>query len=256
MLPVYAAYRRGKQYSFIFPWADGGSLIDLWARDPLTLKERVFVDKHEATDTHRARKVITWVACQFSGLTGRLGLGFLHDTQFLEPLQATLVVPDEREKQYGIHGDIKPHNILYFEQDHNGDGSHLGLFKISDFGLTGFHSALTRSRHQPPRPHSPTYRAPEYREFDAYLSRKYDIWSLGCVMLQFLTWLISGPDGLRQFDEARLDEKDDNNLNFNEDKFFAITRDRDARHKKSVQFVSKEQPGHIITVMSYRLDLQ
>ncbi|KAI1363887.1 kinase-like domain-containing protein [Xylaria arbuscula] len=253
LLPVYAAYRRGKQYSFIFPWADGGSLIDLWSRDPRELKERVVVDTHEFADTHRAQKVISWVACQFSGLTGRLGLGFLHDNKFLEQLQPTLVVPDEMEKQFGIHGDIKPHNILYFEQDHNGEESNLGLFKISDFGLTGFHSALTRSRHQPPGPHSPTYRAPEYRDFSAYLSRKYDIWSLGCVMLQFLTWLISGPDGLRQFDEARLVEMDQNGLNFVDDKFFVITHNGDAGHKHSVQsHVEKLQSS--VTKGSYLYD--
>ncbi|KAI0505639.1 kinase-like domain-containing protein [Xylaria bambusicola] len=235
LLPVYAAYRRGNFYSFIFPWADGGSLNDLWARDPLELKERVRLDTHEGRDVLQTKKIITWVACQLSGLTGRLGLGFLHDTQFLEPAQPTLVVPNEKEKRYGIHGDIKPGNILYFEQDQNGDGSGLGLFKISDFGITGFHSALTRSRQPPTGPHSPTYRAPEFGVLAAYLSRKYDIWSLGCVLLQFLTWLMSGPNGLRQFDEARLNEMDQNNLNFKEDKFFMTTQNGEAGHKVSVQ---------------------
>ncbi|KAI0427516.1 kinase-like domain-containing protein [Xylaria sp. FL1042] len=234
LLPVYAAYRRGPHYSFIFPWADGGSLNDLWAREPLSLKQKVFVDPHEATDAHRARKVITWVARQLAGLTGKFGLGFLHDTQFLEPLQPTLAVP-ESEKRYGIHGDIKPHNILYFELDHNGDENGLGLFKISDFGLTGFHSAITRSRQPPTGPHSPTYRAPEYGMSTAYLSRKYDIWGLGCVLLQFLTWLISGSQGLRQFDQDRFEELDENNLNFKEDKFFKSIQNEDAGHKSSVQ---------------------
>ncbi|TGJ88264.1 hypothetical protein E0Z10_g451 [Xylaria hypoxylon] len=234
LLPVYAAYRRGPHYSFIFPWADGGSLNDLWTREPIVLKQRVSVNKDEATDAHRAQKVITWVAGQLAGLTGKFGLGFLHDTQFLEPLQPTLAVP-ESEKRYGIHGDIKPHNILYFEQHQNGDESGLGLFKISDFGLTGFHSALTRSRQPPTGPHSPTYRAPEYGMSEAYLSRKYDIWGLGCVLLQFLTWLIKGPHGLRQFDQVRFDEMDETNLNFKEDKFFKSIRAEDAGHKSSVQ---------------------
>ncbi|KAI0905507.1 kinase-like domain-containing protein [Ustulina deusta] len=235
LLPVYAAYRQGKHYSFIFPWADGGSLNDLWTMDPLFLKQNVRVDTHEDADAHRTQKVITWVASQLAGLTGRLGLGFLHDTQFLEPLQATLVVPEENGKQYGIHGDIKPHNILYFQRDQDVDESGLGLFKISDFGLTGFHSALTRSRQPPTGPHSPTYRAPEYGVSAAYLSRKYDIWSLGCVLLQFLTWLISGPQGLKQFDNDRFEELDETNLNFKEDKFFISPQTGDARHKSSVQ---------------------
>ncbi|KAI1271354.1 kinase-like domain-containing protein [Xylaria sp. FL0933] len=234
LLPVYAAYRRGPHYSFIFPWADGGSLNDLWATEPLSLKQKAFVNTHEVTDAHRTRKVITWVARQLAGLTGKFGLGFLHDTQFLEPPQPSLAVP-ESERRYGIHGDIKPHNILYFEQDNNEDGSSLGLFKISDFGLTGFHSALTRSRQPPTGPHSPTYRAPEYGMSTAYLSRKYDIWGLGCVLLQFLTWLISGPQCLRQFDQDRLEEMDENNLNFKEDKFFKFVQNEEPGHKSSVQ---------------------
>ncbi|KAI3319258.1 kinase-like domain-containing protein [Xylariaceae sp. AK1471] len=219
LLPVYAAYRRGLHYSFVFPWADGGSLIDLWTREPQSLKMSVLVDAQKDTDAYRTRMVITWVASQLAGLTGGLGLGFLHDNKFLGSPQPTLAVP-ESEKRYGIHGDIKPHNILYFEQDRNKDNTGLGVFKMSDFGLTGFHSAITRSRQPPTGPHSPTYRAPEYGISDAYLSRKYDIWGLGCVILQFLTWLISGPEALKDFDQARLDEVDGTSTNFKEDKFF------------------------------------
>ncbi|KAI1424892.1 kinase-like domain-containing protein [Xylaria sp. FL1777] len=244
LLPVYAAYRRGQHYSFIFPWADGGSLNDLWTREPLLLKQRVIVDINEATDAHRTQKIITWFARQLAGLTGKFGLGFLHDTQFLEPLQPTLAVPDS-ERRYGIHGDIKPHNILYFEQNHNGDECGLGLFKISDFGLTGFHSALTRSRQPPTGPHSPTYRAPEFGMSAAYLTRKYDIWGLGCVLLQFLTWLISGPQGLRQFDQDRFEEMDENNLNFKEDKFFKSIQTEDAGHKSSVQSWIKDLQAEV-----------
>ncbi|KAI0450536.1 kinase-like domain-containing protein [Xylaria acuta] len=233
LLPVYAAYRRGARYSFIFPWADGGSLLDLWRREPLSLKKKVLVDAHEATDAHQNRKVIAWVACQLAGLTGKLGLGFLHDTQFLEPDQPSLAVP-ESEKRYGIHGDIKPHNILYFEPNQNKDESGLGLFKISDFGLTGFHSSVTRSRQSPTGPHSPTYRSPECGMSETYLSRKYDIWALGCVLLQFLTWLISGPEGLRQFDQDRFDEADETNPNFKEDNFFKVVQNEDTGFKTPV----------------------
>jgi serine/threonine protein kinase len=199
------------------------------------------VDPQVDTDAHRTRRVITWVASQLAGLTGGLGLGFLHDNQFLESPQPTLTVP-ESEKRYGIHGDIKPHNILYFEQDQDKDNTGLGIFKISDFGLTGFHSALTRSRLPPTGPHSPTYRAPEYELLDAYLSRKYDIWGLGCVLLEFLTWLISGPEALKDFEQARLDEVDGTSTKFKEDKFFknigAVGNSLPRAYKSSVQCVS------------------
>ncbi|KAJ3580540.1 hypothetical protein NPX13_g23 [Xylaria arbuscula] len=247
LLPLYAAYRQGREYSFIIPWADGGSLKDLWALDPLDLLGEVHIDPERESDSHhRTRKVISWVAGQFSGLTGGLGLGFLHDTASLISPRPNLIVPDDNEKKYGIHGDIKPANILYFKQDKDEHGSGLGLFKISDFGLTGFHSALTRTREGPTGPHSPIYRSPEYSTWErrdtseedepkAYLSRKYDIWSLGCVLLQFLTWLINGPAGLKQFKEACIREMDQHHLSYKEEKFFAIDQNGDAAHKTSVK---------------------
>ncbi|KAI8623224.1 kinase-like domain-containing protein [Xylariaceae sp. FL1651] len=246
LLPVFTAYRQGGRYSFIFPWADGGSLTDLWKTEPQLLKEKVLVTDQDDNDAYRSKIVILWIASQLSGLTGKFGLGFLHDTKFLEAPQPTLAVP-EREKRYGIHGDLKPGNILYFTQGHDQDGWGLGLFKISDFGITGFHSALTRSRQPPTGPHSPTYRAPEYGMLEAYLSRKYDIWGLGCVLLQFLTWFISGPEALEQFNQVRFAEEDEVNPQFAEDKFFCITQPEDPSgsrtFKHSVQFQINKLQG-------------
>ncbi|KAI0867806.1 kinase-like domain-containing protein [Hypoxylon argillaceum] len=248
LLPLYAAFRRGDKYSFVFPWADGGSLIDLWTKEPFRGKNAVFLKTDKpTTDATIIQDVVTWVAGQFSGLTGRLGLGFLHNTEDLASPQPNLVVPEEDEKKYGIHGDIKPHNILYFEQEHDANGNTFGLFKISDFGFTGFHSALSRSQPQPPGPYSPAYTAPEYRHSAAYLSRKYDIWSLGCVMLQFLTWLISGPGGLTEFDKSRLNDEDQNDLHIKDEKFFVITEDGNAGHKHSVQSHIKKLQLEITT---------
>ncbi|KAI1264937.1 kinase-like domain-containing protein [Xylariaceae sp. FL1019] len=225
LLPVYVAYRQGTNYSFLFPWADGGSMMDLWKTQPSELELRPFDDPTQDDTMYRSKRVITWIAGQLAGLTGESGLGFLHGTEFLEPPQPqrNLTVPGG-EMRYGIHGDIKPGNILYFGQDRHENEYGLGLFKISDFGLTGFHSALTRSRQPHTGPHSPTYRAPEYGAVEAYLSRKYDIWGMGCVMLQLLTWLISGPAVLAKFDRERLDETDEARPGFKEDKFFKIAR--------------------------------
>jgi serine/threonine protein kinase len=36
------------------------------------------------------------------------------------------------------------------------------------------------------------------------ISRAYDIWSLGCIFLEFVTWILLGPEGLSEFDDARM----------------------------------------------------
>jgi serine/threonine protein kinase len=39
---------------------------------------------------------------------------------------------------------------------------------------------------------------------DLPISRAYDIWSLGCVFLEFIIWLLDGPQGLEKFADDRL----------------------------------------------------
>ncbi|KAI1354702.1 kinase-like domain-containing protein [Xylaria sp. FL0043] len=215
LLPVYAAYFCGNKYSFIFPWANGGSLDDLWKKDPRSLMLEPDKNFHI---------LIKWVAGQLSGLTGEFGLGFLHGFKHTESSRE-LAVPGT--KPFGIHGDIKPSNILYFKQDASTDyfDSTKDHLKISDFGLTGFHSAKTRSGLPATGPHSPTYRSPEWGQDqmdEGGLSRKYDIWSLGCVFLEFIIWLINGPKAVTQFGEARKDDQCDTGTKFREDKFFVV----------------------------------
>lgn len=56
------------------------------------------------------------------------------------------------------------------------------------------------------------------------MSRKYDIWSLGCVFLEFVTWLVKGPAGVNKFSEKRFREAEDG---VDDDTYFSIfTPDR------------------------------
>ncbi|KAI1323070.1 kinase-like domain-containing protein [Xylariaceae sp. FL0255] len=216
LLKVYGAYVKDKKYSFIFPWAEGGSLAGLWKKDPRSLTSKVSASVGHDSKAKRAIPVVRWIARQLAGLTGESGLKFLHETKISTSPLDNAASPD---RLYGIHGDIKPGNILYF----TGDGHDFGTLKISDFGFTQFHTIHSRSRVDPTGPHSPTYRSPQYGLEDKFLSRKYDIWGLGCVMLQFLTWFINGPEALENFDEKRFEETDEIS-NTKEDKFFRITR--------------------------------
>lgn len=164
----------------MFPWADGGNLRDYWKlnQPPQDLCS------------------IQWTWRQFTGLAS--GLQKIHRV-LNESCPSS-------EVSYGRHGDIKPENILWFTQhDESGDG---GRLVIADFGLTTFHSNSSQSQNGAgSRPAlTPAYRAPEW-DIPSLVQREpassYDIWSLGCVFLEFAVWICEGPDGVDKFRYSR-----------------------------------------------------
>jgi serine/threonine protein kinase len=108
------------------------------------------------------------------------------------------------EEKYGRHGDIKPENILWFE--HGLDLPEIdekGVLQITDFGLGRFHGRESRSGVDPRKVQSSlTYEPPECR-LGRPVSRAYDLWSLGCLYLEFVTWLLKGAQAIHTFADAR-----------------------------------------------------
>jgi serine/threonine protein kinase len=112
------------------------------------------------------------------------------------PLQLN-VLPGE--ELFGRHGDLKPENILWSKNPN----SH-GILQIADLGLGRFHRLESRSKQDPSQINgSPTYMPPEI-PLGKPVSRAYDIWSLGCIFLEFMTWILLGPEGLSEFGDARM----------------------------------------------------
>ncbi|EEU35231.1 uncharacterized protein NECHADRAFT_19162, partial [Fusarium vanettenii 77-13-4] len=139
-------------------------------------------------------------------------------------------------KDWGRHGDIKPENILWFE-NYNNKQNHL---VISDFGLTQFNSAHSRSKVQQGQIQgfSGTYRPPDLHIEDQPISQNYDVWSLGCVFLEFVSWFLLGHDeAVFTFADERL--RDEPKGTIEEDTFFIFengqeSTPKDAKLKKSV----------------------
>ncbi|KAK4114680.1 kinase-like protein [Canariomyces notabilis] len=101
----------------------------------------------------------------------------------------------------GRHGDIKPENILWFK---DGPNDKFGSLVLSDFGL-----GRSRLYAPPESTHS------EANSLTSHLSRQqYDIWSLGCVFLEFLTWFVGGWKELRDFYQERFKDGDRRCRNF------------------------------------------
>jgi serine/threonine protein kinase len=163
------------RYYLIFPWAEGGDLDNLWK---------------DGNSRLRTPELALWSLRQMCGLA--------------ETLEALHLGFDE--KTNCRHGDLKPQNILHFLT--NGEG----ILKITDFGISSIHENTTFERKETPtetRATTPSYQAPEAApallEKQAR-SRKYDIWSLGCIFLEFTIWLVGSWEDVESFNEERKPE--------------------------------------------------
>lgn len=166
---------------------------------------------------YRNRETYLWVISQISGIAS--GLDALHNVKsttlgshennrgFASIQQSKPERSRDRsiEDKFGIHGNLKPQNILWFGE--TGNINSPGILQIAGFTQTRFHRLQSRSRIDPRAMYaSPTYSAPEAMLGNP-VSRAYDIWSLGCVFLEFITWLLKGSEGIYSFATARLNSK-------------------------------------------------
>jgi serine/threonine protein kinase len=202
LITLLATFKHHNKYHLIFPWADA-NLRKFW-------KDRPFPNFNEAT--------FLWSLKQMTGIANALdsihNIATAHPPSadcpgnFVEQMDAKS--SNQRKKTlYGRHGDIKPENILWFGRIEE-SGDKMGVLQIADFGLGDFHGRDSRSKINPNNVvSSPTYEPPEC-QLQKPVSRAYDIWSLGCLYLEFITWLLMGA--------AKIDE-------FSNEHFFTITPD-------------------------------
>jgi serine/threonine protein kinase len=165
-----ATCQRDSSYYVIFPLANGGSLLEYW--------------QHE-NEIPRGPSLILWSLQQMLGLAEAIR-ALHHD------LDGNI---------HCRHGDLKPANILLFKED--GDG----LLVIADLGVSRIHEQPTLLRRSGTTTMATTrsYEAPEVKsERDGQpRARTYDIWSLGCVFLEFAIWLLYDFNAVKNFEENR-----------------------------------------------------
>jgi serine/threonine protein kinase len=199
-----AAIRRGDNRYFMFPWADGGSLRDYW---------------DNAKWEGPTRKMILEAVQQLRGLAD--ALVSLHNNIKGNTSRHIAVDSDDEESatnpsvrirnedneiskyqeianvKHIRHGDLKPENILRFVGHNTG----LGTLKIADMGIAKQHIVATQDRrHLTSTRHGTIrYEAPEIVDVNSPRSRLYDIWSMGCITLEFIIWILYGNDELENF---------------------------------------------------------
>jgi serine/threonine protein kinase len=169
LIKAIAWYTQGGTHYFMFPWANLGNVRDYCE-----------MDRPNLTDSY-----LHWMFHQFCGLADAISK--LHGS--------------DKKASYR-HGDLKPDNILCF-----GDSRSTCIFVITDVGLTRKHNVITEERNSITRTNKGTikYEPPETEtELDQDnqpkpRSRRYDIWSMGCIYLEFIMWLLYGPEGLARF---------------------------------------------------------
>jgi serine/threonine protein kinase len=168
LIKPIAAYQINQDRCLIFPWASGGNLGDFW---------RNYEGKSREINS------LQWIVRQLLGISSAL---------------------DELHQSNCRHGDLKPENILWFK-----DSIGMGTLQIADLGLARFHEeeAHTNVR-QKNDMHTSTpsgtsrYEPPETdkdRATKETRSRQYDIWSMGCIVLELLIWLTYGYQAVEKF---------------------------------------------------------
>ncbi|KAM0236220.1 hypothetical protein ACHAP5_009471 [Fusarium lateritium] len=222
IVSLLTTYKQYGRYHMIFHRADG-NLFEYW--------------RYICPTPTFNYDTVRWVAKQLAGLSDGL-LRFHKHTSFLkcceEPVQpdinesgwlsgqsqprkrarfeAAPVSPyDSKELEqdhakpktkYGQHGDLKPENILWFPDSDDP----IGILKISDLGQAQLHSTQSKTRRESNGVHTMTYRPPE-TDIEPYITRQSgDIWSFGCIVLEFITWALGSWELVDEFKTKRASE--------------------------------------------------
>lgn len=184
-IQTIARYTQDNRHHFIFPWAKGGNLRKLWTEQPSLSTASLSFSQEYCVE------YIRWFFEQLLGLSGAI-----------EKLHNLPGQPGGSCR----HGDLKPENILCFCKvvPKLGDLPKDIKLVVSDAGHAKIHDKATDLRGGRTTTQAGTqfYMPPEVEvQSDMPRSRRYDIWSIGCLYLEFIIWILYGSGGLDAFHE-------------------------------------------------------
>jgi serine/threonine protein kinase len=171
------------RYFFVFPWARGGNLRNFWRTQP-SLSDTALNFSPEDWIVY-----LRWFFSQLTGLAGAM---------------RCLHYPDNETGVSCRHGDLKPENVLCFSKNNPSPGkipTDVNLV-VADAGHARVHEKATELRNNPTTtPAGTKLYCPPEAEFQTSQARprRYDIWSLGCLYLEFLIWILYGNKFLGEF---------------------------------------------------------
>ena len=144
-------------------------------------------------------------------------------------------VPDDHREGilFGYHFDLKPANILITTE---------GTFVISDFGQAYFRRSTDATTSKVVgMGGAETYAPPEIDDPNAKLNRKYDVWSLGCIFLEVIWYLMKGSAGVYELEDCRLTRSSYRQ----EERYFA----KDERGKYGVKAIIVEKTKSLMELL-------
>lgn len=227
LISLLATYEQFNKFYLIFPCAEA-DLETYW--------------KAPENTPRMDHATVKWMADQCKGLAD--GLAQIH--RWTTPPKRsnadrpTCLSTTANGQRIGRHGDIKPQNVLWFQNPK--DGNDRGTLKITDFGLTEFkasHSTFSKPDGTKAAV-SPSYRPPEY-DLNKANGRSHDIWALGCVYLDFIAWLLGGWDLVDEFAQSRV-SKDPNWCDLETDTYFQIVENHGIREAVVKPAVGRVRP--------------
>lgn len=123
-----------------------------------------------------------------------------------------------------IHGDIKPQNILIMKSTAEVTAGNL---VFADFGIS---HVFSKSSPGDPAPFygNRSFEAPENRTVRD-VGRPSDMWSFGCVIFEFLVWLVLGRDSLQAFRKDRFMATPGCKYPIKDDVFYSLVYNSSAR---------------------------
>ncbi|KAM0418916.1 hypothetical protein ACHAPT_012181 [Fusarium lateritium] len=179
LIEAIAYYQHGRKHNFMFPWAKHGNLWQFLIKNNPGSLEKPYLE---------------WIFKQLLGLA--VAIDQLHN------------LSDQRSYRHGDpqscrHGDLKPENILCFGQSNNQNTLSAPAIRlvITDVGLAKQHQDPTQLRQfTNTLVSTKRYAAPELDlDPNGPRSRRFDIWSMGCIFLEVAIWALYGPHVLEGF---------------------------------------------------------
>ncbi|KAI2636518.1 kinase-like domain-containing protein [Hypomontagnella submonticulosa] len=188
VVPLLAAFKHRGRFHLLLPWAHGGNLGQLFQK--YATRESIARRGQQIANWYSE----AWLLAECCGLAD--GLAAVHEADDTQHARTSAQ----------IHADIKPENILCYASGNGGHGPF--TLKLADFGEAQEVRAATRDVEVHRVAHTKTYRPPEHDTED-FLTLNYDVWCLGCVYLELVTWAIGGYALLERFENDRFEERDD-----------------------------------------------